>query len=266
MVAIKNLVFIASLFFAGPCFSKYVSMSPSITESLYAVGLGKEVVGVSQYCQFPPEVQKITRVGTPFTPNLEKLVSLSPKIIFTQGLRDRVFEKKISALKLKAISLKFDSYRDILKSLDYLTKLSTSSNGLQAIKKIKKQESKLRKLNLTGSAIVVIEVKTKVGRLTELMVAGAQTYLGEIVGFSGLKVAQMSKPYFYYSLESFLLTPPRFVYLIRQGSKEKKIVEDFIANTKLKNIQVISLDKEYANIPGPRISNLMGDIYRVHRN
>ncbi len=60
---------------------RIVSLAPSITETLFALGLGDRVVGVTEYCTYPPEATKIERVGGFSTPNLEKLLALSPTLV-----------------------------------------------------------------------------------------------------------------------------------------------------------------------------------------
>ncbi|MBV8137758.1 MAG: hypothetical protein JO121_19340, partial [Deltaproteobacteria bacterium] len=49
---------------------RIVSLTPSVTEILFALGAGDEVVGVSQYSDFPPQAARLPRVGSFLTPNL----------------------------------------------------------------------------------------------------------------------------------------------------------------------------------------------------
>ena len=57
---------------------RIVSLAPSVTETLFALGAGPEVVGVSQYCDYPPQVRDLPRVGSFLTPNLEAIIALRP--------------------------------------------------------------------------------------------------------------------------------------------------------------------------------------------
>ena len=60
---------------------RIVSLAPSVTETLFALGAGPEVVGVSQYCDYPPQVRDLPRVGSFLTPNLEAIIALRPTLI-----------------------------------------------------------------------------------------------------------------------------------------------------------------------------------------
>ena len=60
---------------------RIVSLAPSVTETVFALGLGDRLVGVSVYCDYPPAAQRIDRVGTFLTPNLEAIVAKHPDVI-----------------------------------------------------------------------------------------------------------------------------------------------------------------------------------------
>ncbi len=246
--------------------AQYVSMAPSITESLYAVGLGHKVIGVSKYCNFPLDAKKKPRVGTPFTPNLERLISLSPERVFIQKTTDALFLDKLKKLKLKVESLSFNTYEDILGSIVKLSKRSKSTQGAQLIKEIKANEALLKSLSLKGRALIVIETKIKHKKLSELMVAGPKTYLGEIINMTGLLPYSTKKDYSYFSLEKLLLNPPDYIFMIKTSDKDRISFLNFLKERELSGIKVVSLSKNHANIPGPRIRFLMRDIYDYFKN
>jgi iron complex transport system substrate-binding protein len=64
---------------------RIVSHVPSITETLFALGLDEEVVGVSDYCDYPVEAQSKPSVGGYFDPSIEAMVGLDPDLVLTDG-------------------------------------------------------------------------------------------------------------------------------------------------------------------------------------
>jgi iron complex transport system substrate-binding protein len=76
---------------------RIVSLAPSVTETLFAVGAGDEVVGVSQYCDYPPQVLSLPKVGSFLTPNLEAIAGLRPGLII--GLDTSANDREIRALQ-----------------------------------------------------------------------------------------------------------------------------------------------------------------------
>jgi iron complex transport system substrate-binding protein len=76
---------------------RIVSLAPSVTETLFALGSGSSVVGVSDYCDYPPEVRRLPRVGSFLTPNLEAIIAVRPTLVIGLGLSSDV--RQIRALK-----------------------------------------------------------------------------------------------------------------------------------------------------------------------
>jgi len=76
---------------------RIVSLAPSVTETLFALGAGSEVVGVSQYCDYPPAANRLPRVGSFLMPNLEEIIALRPTLIIGLGLSSDL--RQIHALR-----------------------------------------------------------------------------------------------------------------------------------------------------------------------
>jgi iron complex transport system substrate-binding protein len=76
---------------------RIVSLAPSVTETLFAIGAGPEVVGVSQYCDYPPEALRLPKVGSFLTPNMEAIVALRPGLV--AGLQTSANARQILALQ-----------------------------------------------------------------------------------------------------------------------------------------------------------------------
>ena len=65
--------------------SRIVSLVPAVTEILFAVGAGPQVVAVSSFDKFPPAVEKLTRVGALLNPDTERILSLRPNLVVVYG-------------------------------------------------------------------------------------------------------------------------------------------------------------------------------------
>ncbi|HEX9959838.1 MAG TPA: helical backbone metal receptor [Pyrinomonadaceae bacterium] len=59
-----------------------VSLAPNLTENIFAVGAGDRLVGVTTFCNYPAEAEKIQKIGDTMTPNMEAIIALSPQIVF----------------------------------------------------------------------------------------------------------------------------------------------------------------------------------------
>jgi ABC-type Fe3+-hydroxamate transport system substrate-binding protein len=90
-VAAVATAFIVSLFFERaepeptPGRQRIVSLMPPVTETLYEIGAGDQVVGRSDWCKFPPQVESLPKCGSALTPNAEAIVNLQVTLILANS-------------------------------------------------------------------------------------------------------------------------------------------------------------------------------------
>jgi iron complex transport system substrate-binding protein len=81
---------------------RIISLAPSVTETLFAIGAGAEVVGVSQYCDYPFQARRLPKIGSFLTPNIEAIVALRPTLVI--GLPTSSDLREIRALQAIGIA------------------------------------------------------------------------------------------------------------------------------------------------------------------
>jgi len=91
---------------------RIVSLAPAITETLYLIGAGDKVVGVSYFCNKPAEVAKKPRVGAYLNVNYDLLQKLNPEILLvtTGAQRERIYELENNGYKIYPIALPVNIY------------------------------------------------------------------------------------------------------------------------------------------------------------
>jgi iron complex transport system substrate-binding protein len=81
---------------------RIVSLAPSITEILFALGLGDNIAGVTTFCDYPEEAKKKPKIGGMSNPSLEAVVSLKPDIVvMTTDGNPKEFEERLISMKIK---------------------------------------------------------------------------------------------------------------------------------------------------------------------
>jgi ABC-type Fe3+-hydroxamate transport system substrate-binding protein len=60
---------------------RIISLAPSITETLFALGLGDRVVGITSYCNYPPEAAQKEKLGDTMRPSIEKIIALKADLV-----------------------------------------------------------------------------------------------------------------------------------------------------------------------------------------
>ena len=158
---------------------RIVSLAPSITETLFALGAGPDVVGVSEYCDYPPQVRDLPRVGSFLTPNLEAIIALRPTLVVGLELSSDV--RQIRALKSMG-------YPVLMVSADTLQQIETSIETVGA--RIDRQPQAHRLVAEIAAQIAAVQQRlANVKPERALMLVGHQpivavgtgTYLDELM-------------------------------------------------------------------------------------
>src|SRR6266704_5821825 len=92
---------------------RIVSLSPNLTEILYGVGAFDRVVGVSDYCTYPPEVGKLPSVGGWHNPSLEKLTAMRPDLVIVDNGQAPFVEDKFRDLGLNLMIVRNQTVQEI---------------------------------------------------------------------------------------------------------------------------------------------------------
>ncbi|MDR1470889.1 MAG: ABC transporter substrate-binding protein, partial [Synergistaceae bacterium] len=97
LTAIAALSVVGGTAFAAASPQRILSLAPAATEILFDLGLGDKVIGVTEYCAWPPEAKSKTNVGDMMHVNMEVLVSMNPDIVFISSMNAHI-GKQVEAL------------------------------------------------------------------------------------------------------------------------------------------------------------------------
>jgi len=101
---------------------RIVSISPSVTEMLFALDVGDSVVGVTNFCDYPPEARAIERVGGFGTPSMEKLMALSPSLVIGTGVERAAATATLRRMGIEVLWIKTDSISELFDALRQIGK------------------------------------------------------------------------------------------------------------------------------------------------
>lgn len=82
---------------------RFVSLSPAITETLFAIGAGPLVAGVSDYCHNPQEVERLPHLGSGYTPRYEAIMGLKPTAVFVENVNAETSRDLAKVLDVKLL-------------------------------------------------------------------------------------------------------------------------------------------------------------------
>jgi iron complex transport system substrate-binding protein len=166
--------------------TRIVSTSPSITEILFALGLGDRVVGVSTFCRFPPAVGSLPKIGTFLRSDAELIARLRPDLVVIHAGPSGI-EQRLSALRIPFVTVErgrlsgaYSSIRRIATAAGVPDRAGTLIAGL---------ENRLQRVR-SGVAgrkpqRTLLIVGRRAGTLTDLIAVGRESYLTDLLTIAG---------------------------------------------------------------------------------
>lgn len=255
-------------------FERIVSLAPSITETLYALGCGNKVVGVTQYCKFPPEATLKPKVGGLLDTNFESIYKLDPDLVIllsTDVTQKPQFDKMfLATLEVGTNSIEevLDGIRLIGITLKKKDEAQVLIDGIQ--EKIKIVRMKTQHLAKPKVLIVFWRAMGE-GTVREAYIAGSDKFHNQLIEYAGGQNAyQAAHPVIspLVSAEGILKMDPDFIIEVMSvdemsGLSNEEVIKDWGNLSVLKAYQhkhIFILNKSYMGIPGPRFVNVIEDI------
>ncbi|CUT02689.1 cobalamin-binding protein [Candidatus Chrysopegis kryptomonas] len=235
---------------------RIVSLAPSITETLFFLGLGDKVVGVTKYCNYPPEAQSKTIIGGVIDPNYEIILSLKPDIVMmtVEGNTKESFNK-LSDLGLKIFVTNPRNFEGVFKTIldiGKICKVETRAKFL--VDSLRAELEKIKKINSGKHKPKVFVLLS----LNPLMTAGKNTFINEIIeNAGGINIGKNSKQnYPIFNREEILKLNPDIIILT-----ESKIGKDELLNlfpewkhiNAIKENKIFKIDPDILLRPSPRV-------------
>ena len=248
--------------------NRIVSLAPSITEDLYALGLGDKVVGTTTYCNYPPEANNTTKVGGFGTPNMERIVSLKPDIVFTGSLNNETVISALDSYGIPTVVIEPKTLTGILDDLSLIGKITDTTGNSSAL--VANLTQRLTKSNATSNA-----TQARVLYLVwydPITSAGADTFEGDIIARAGgINVAKLANVggYGTISKEAVVALNPSVIFA--NSAMNSTVIEQVKSDPALstvdaiKNGKVFVLNSDVISRPGPRAFDAMDQIIEMIR-
>jgi iron complex transport system substrate-binding protein len=165
---------------------RIVSTAPSITELLYALGLGDRVVGVDRFSRYPAGAQTKPKIGDYVNPNLESIAALRPDLVIIPVNPVKLAER-LAVLRLKVLEIDQDSIAKLYESFRIVgeaTGASAQAAKLESIVRGQLESIRMRAAPLKKTRMMFVVGRTP-NRLDGLIVVGQASYLNEIIALAG---------------------------------------------------------------------------------
>jgi iron complex transport system substrate-binding protein len=251
--------------------TRIVSLAPSLTETVYALGLQDRLVGDTDYCDYPPDAQKKPKVGGAINPNLEEIAALSPDLVLvTKDLNRLETVRALDTLGIPSYSMDAaHSVDGIISSTEKLAEvLGASQAGKMVGEDLHHRLSTLQeKLRSVAPTHVLFVVWTE-----PLISAGKNTFIADALRKAGaISIVDSTQDWPQMSLEEVVRLQPD--YLVFAAAHAAAGTRDFEALVNRPGWHLLDAvhNHHYAvisdavNRPAPRIISAIEDLaHQLH--
>jgi iron complex transport system substrate-binding protein len=253
-------------------YSRIVSLAPSVTETLFALGLGDKVVGRTRYDTYPPEVSEIQEVGGYYDPNYESIVALRPDLVIIL-VEHQGPEKYLTALGLNLIKVNNQTIDGILESISIIGNACGKKEEAELM--VASLQRRMKAIREKTADLSRPQVMISIGRnmgsdeFQELYIAGQDGFYDEMLRIAGgLNAYRGRVKYPTVSNESVLKLNPEVIIDVvthpgqLEGMEEKVMAtwERFLGRTGMEKRRVYVLAQDFMVIPGPRFINTIEEM------
>jgi iron complex transport system substrate-binding protein len=248
--------------------ARIVSTSPSITETLFALGLGDRVVGVSTFCRFPPEVQTLPKVGTFLAPDAELIAGLRPDLVIVHEISNGI-DRRLGALRIPFVVADRGTLASVYGAIRQIGMAAHVPDRAESlVKAIEQRLDAIRRGHPAASRPkVLFIIGRRPGALADLVAVGSGSYINDLIGIAGganvLDIAGQPE-YPRISLETVLrLDPDVIVDTVDMGETEAERRAHQVVNERLwtpyatlsavKHGRLFAATTDALVVPGPRV-------------
>jgi len=241
---------------------RILSLTPNITEVLFAMGLGNKIVGRSNYCTWPPEALAIPAVGDTLQMNQEKIIALRPTHAFVITSRREVIGA-LEKMGIRTVPLKADRMDELLVSIRSIGRETGRADAAEAlVGRIQKDLAAVRdRVKGLARPRTLFAFPMTVGS-AQMMVAGRGTFVDELMAVAGAENAFPDAANWpTISTERIIAFAPEVVIVNATGDDAAgdrlEAIRRAWANWKsipaVAKGRVYILTEPYLTIPGPRM-------------
>ncbi|MDY4789178.1 MAG: ABC transporter substrate-binding protein [Bacteroidales bacterium] len=238
---------------------KVVSVSPAITEILFALDCGDRLIGRTEFCNYPPEVKKIKSIGGINNANLEEIIKLQPDLVITSSIFTKKMFETIEDAGIPIISFKetntieglYETIEMLGKVMDKETKAKSIIDKFEEdLKTVKVKRDSVQKIRKTTSLPKVYYV-VGFGQMGDFS-AGKNTFINEIITLAqGDNIAKESINWSF-SKEEIFANQPDYIFIRKEDSAQFVKTHPYNTLKAVKQNHVFGIESNLMDILSPR--------------
>jgi iron complex transport system substrate-binding protein len=236
---------------------RVVSLAPSLTETLFALGLGDKVVGVTSYCDYPAEAHGKEKVGDTLRPNLERLIALKPDLVLiTTSSQLESLTRQLDQLSIPIYVTNPRTVVGVIESIRQLGEVAgAGARAAEVAAAMERRVDEVRRRVAGGPGPRVLYVLQN----SPLITAGRDTFISDLIRLAGgesISGAE-SADYPQFSREAVIARAPEVIIIpASHGTElvdEDAVRRDFAATPAVRENRLVRINPDWVDRPGPRL-------------
>lgn len=253
--------------------TRIISLAPSVTENIFAVGAGDRLVGVTTFCNYPEQAKEIAKIGDTMTPNMESIVALKPDVVFVSTASQiEAFMKTLEANGIAVYVTNPESLEGVIHNLEeFATIFGTEQKARPFIYDLQDRSIRLSEFTLNRDETSVqyekrvqpVPVFVQISK-EPLFTIGKASFVTEVIVRAGGKslTANVESAYPKLSKETASALNPEAIIL--SASDDNKEPNDAFKNSPaVKNGRIYKVNADLLSRPGPRLVDALEQIAKV---
>jgi iron complex transport system substrate-binding protein len=242
-----------------------ISVAPSVTETIFALGAGDKLVGRTDYCDYPLEVSEVESIGSLMDVNIEKIVEINPDIVLASTHFKEETLEKLENLNIKvAVIISEETFEGVYSNIETIGKIVNKNNEANEIVNTMKEKVNYVKetvKDLDKKSIYYVVGYGEYGDFT----ATGDTFISEMLETAGGENAAKDAVGWKYSLEKLVEKNPNILLCKNDENtiNEIKKANGYKDLTAVKEGFLIGVDKNSVERMGPRLADGLIEIAKA---
>ena len=229
---------------------RVVSLSPAITEMMYLLGAEDKLVGVSSFCTFPPEVERIPKVADLLNVNPESVLALNPDLILIGSVVSDKTVKQFEKAQVPVFAVKEERHlADMTRMVETLGVLLNKKSEADSLKKVFE-----RRLERYQSEVKPMDKKVYyvVGYGLRDFTAAGNTFIHDIITLAGGKNVGAPLTSWEISREYLFEQDPDYIFIRKEDMENFCKTYPYTLLTAVKENRVYPIESGWIDILSPR--------------
>jgi len=226
---------------------RIVSLSPAMTEILFSIGAGDRIIGVTTFCDFPPQTKAIRKVGDFSHPSIERIMGLKPNLVIVNLPEQMRIKRELDRLKIKTFVSSPSSLSELYAEISTIG--AELGYGERADSLVEYMQQNLQAVTSIYRKRIYVEISPK-----PIITIGAKTFLNDLIyRAGGINIfSDLDSDYPVVGQEAVIERDPEIIIVLHPENIRGRIGWQKVSAIKDSHVY-LNLNQDHLMRPGPRL-------------